>query len=130
MISPIWNGKVENGKLVLANLKLFYEYIRSLNGEVQVIIKQRRKLRSENQNAWYWACVVGIPAIHFGYTSQEMHEAFKYMFLRYEEQGKPPRIKSSANLTTSEFSEYCEQIRAWCSTENIIIPDPDSVFIS
>jgi len=119
------DGSVADGKLTLKRSNLWTSAIKALEGkEVSVTIGPRRKPRSDNQNRWYWACVVAIPADHFGYLPEEMHNAFKWMFLRREEPGKPATIRSSASLTTKEFSDYCEACRKFCAEQGLFIPDP------
>lgn len=124
---PVFRGKVEGGKLRLENRLAFDMYLLSLQGDVEIRVGKPRKPRSDDQNRWYWKCIVGIPANHFGYSSQEMHDAFKLMFLRREERGKPVTIGSTATLSTKEFSEYVERCLQWCAEQDLIIPNPDQV---
>lgn len=93
----------------------------------QIILPKKVK-RTQQQNKWYWACVVGIPADHFGYLPDEMHAAYKMMFLRVLGGRGPETIKSTTTLNTQEFSEYVEKCRMWAANEGIVIPDPDDVF--
>src|SRR3990167_9562383 len=102
-----FGGFIKNGELFLDNPAKF------------------KKQRSNAQNNWYWGCVVAIPAEHIGYTSEEMHEAYKFMFLRRKNVGKPITVKSTASLSTVEFSKYVESCRMWCAENGYIIPDPD-----
>lgn len=103
-------------------------YISNLMGEYVLTIKKDRKGRTDQQNKYYWSCVVQIPADYFGYTPEEMHETFKYMFLRREEQGKPLTIGSTAKTNTKEFTEYIEKIVMWLASEyNIVIPTPNQI---
>jgi len=50
MISPVFSATVENGKLTLTNPEMFNGHLRSLEGEVTVTVKKRRKERSNEQN--------------------------------------------------------------------------------
>ena len=127
MLDPIFSGMVKNGKLMLVNKEMFEKYLQSIEGVVQVIVKKRKSVRSLNQNAYYWVAVVGIPAAQFGYTPEEMHEAYKYLFLRREEQGKPTTVRSTTRMTKMEFGQYVDQCRQWCAEQNIIVPDPTSI---
>ena len=87
------------------------------------IITPEKTTRGNQANKYYWVAVVGIPAAHFGYFPEEMHDAFKMMFLRRHDEGKPETIKSTASLTTQKFSEYVNRCIMWCAHEGIIIPD-------
>jgi len=128
---PIFKATVKHGKVVFHNLDLLNSYLISLeNKDVEVIVRKKKKRRTNPQNAWYWACVVGIPAEHFGYLPDEMHDAFKWMFLKRECKGKPVTVRSTTSLTTTEFSEYTEKCRQWAAEEGINIPSPDEVDFS
>ena len=89
------------------------------------VMPKEKVNRTNLQNRWYWSCVVGIPAGEIGYLPEEMHEAFKWMFLRKsEDRTKPPTVRSTTTLTTQEFSEYVEKCRQWCAENGYVIPDP------
>lgn len=92
----------------------------------KTIIKEKIP-RTLKANAYYWVAVVGIPAQHFGYSVEEMHEALKWLFLRKFEEGKPETVRSTTELSTVEFSEYVEKCRKWAAEEGLVIPDPDEV---
>lgn len=104
------------------------------DGEMRVSISKARATRSRSQNAWYWACVVGLVAEHTGYTPDEIHEIYKAKFL-------PKRLAfadgngevvdqfviggTTTRLDTLAFSEFCEAIRGWAAdTLHVVIPDP------
>lgn len=130
-IQPVFFASIKDGKILFSDKGMFDKYVLTLNGkEVDVIVRTHRKDRTHSQNAWYWSCVVAIPAAHFGYTADEMHDAFKFLFLLRDEEGKPVTTKSTAELSTVEFSAYVEQCRKWCAENNLFIPDPSSVDIS
>lgn len=129
-MTPIFTVRVENGKIRTENRDRFQRYLDSLSGVYELIVRRKTKKRSNQQNKWYWSCVVGIPAKHFGSTQDEMHDAYRWMFLRKHEQ-KFDTVSSTKLLNTKEFSEYCEKIIVWNATENkIIIPFPGEVDIS
>lgn len=126
---PLFYGDVVNGKLTLANQQRFLEYIKGLQGKVQITIEPERRQRSNNQNSYYWAVVVPILCAHFGYTAEEMHNALKWQFLRIMD-APIPKIKSSAALTTKEFEEFMERVRSWAAQEfNINIPLPNEIHV-
>ena len=87
------------------------------------VMPTERVQRTNLQNRYYWVAVVGIPAQHFGYLSEEMHDAFKIMFLKMHAEGKPDTIKSTTALSTQEFSEYVDKCIQFCAEEGIVIPD-------
>lgn len=117
-----------NGRLKMARRDDFEHYLQSLDGDVEIVVGKRRPKRSDPQNGYYWAVVVKIPADHFGYYSDEMHDAFKLMFLRREGLRGPPTIRSSAKLTKAEFGEYIDRCRMWCEEQGIRIPSPNEYY--
>ena len=96
-------------------------------GKYQVEIKEIK--RSTNANNLYWKHVT-IIADTLGYTSEEMHDAFKRQFLGVD-QGIDMfgnfylMPKSSAKLKKSEFSTYMNKVQAFASSQGILLPSPD-----
>lgn len=127
----IWDGRVENGKLKLEDRDGFAALVEKLEGKpIQITLERMRVKRSNNQNRWYWGCIVKLLAEHCGYETDEMHEALKAKFLRdreNEEVGGLPKIRSSASLDTVQFSDYCERCRQLGAEMGVIIPAPDEI---
>ena len=128
-LAPIWRGQIENGKLKLVQPDLFKRYLTSLRGEVEVIVRKWKKRRTGNQNRYYWGVVIPILCESLGYSSEEMHEALKWKFLRNRMHKELPTVKSTANLSTIEFNNYIDEIVRWASEERIHIPEPEKVEI-
>jgi hypothetical protein len=122
---PIFSGHIENHKLVVADREGMEKWISHLNGKsVQVVIRRYRKGRSLAQNRWYWGVIVPLMADHCGYDDEEMHSALRMRFLmKYE--GLVPTIRSTTDLSTVEFSEYCEKCIRLGAEMGIVIPTPD-----
>lgn len=97
----------EGGKLVLADREGFLRAMHAHAGkDVEVVVRRVRG------------------------AEEEAHDAMKWMFLRRpaDVDGAPDTVRSTADLTSAEFSEYCEQIRRWAATNlGIDIPDPGRV---
>lgn len=130
-IFPIWRCIIDNGQMTILEKEKFDNYIRGFrNGEAELIVRKAFRKRSDEQNKYYWSCVVAIPAEHFGYYADEMHEAYKLLFLKKEEQGKPTTIRSTTSLSTIEFKEFVERCRMWAEEQGLEIPDPSGVDLS
>lgn len=97
---------------------------------VGVIVKQYRKIRSIQQNRYYWGVIVKMLAEHCGYSDEEMHESLKDKFLSiYDPETDLKKIGSTTELTTVEFIKYNETIKRWASTfHHLVIPDPKQLF--
>lgn len=78
------------------------------------------KGRSNNQNSYLWGVVYQLIAEYTGHSTEELHEAFKHMFLpRTTFLGDKEIIanKSTTELSTSEMEEYLMRIRVWAAQE-------------
>lgn len=112
--------------LNVAKLKTHLLKLKGLT--VEVTVERRRKIRSNEQNAYYHGVVLKLIADECGYRGEAelegLHEELKRMFL--PKSGRLNIVKSTASLSTVEFSEYIEKVRAWAAEElGIYIPDPN-----
>ena len=115
-MTPKFQGNVENGKFTLVNKELFQEYLSTLSGRVEMIVKKTSRGRSNNQNRYYWGVVITILGDELGYTRDEMHNALKWKFLRSEKK-MLPTTRSTTDLTTKEFEDYTETVRRWAASD-------------
>lgn len=129
------NGVVKDGRLRILRSDVFAAQLATLrDGAVEIAISRKRATRSQEQNAWYWSCLVGLVAEHTGYSPNEIHEVYKAKFLpkrlamcdgNGEIKGEFVIGGTTAKLTTVQFSDYCEEIRAWAAQDlGVHIPDP------
>ena len=73
--------------------------------------------RTEQQNKYYFKCIVLPLGKYLGYHKFEMHNELKRMFI----------TETSKELTTDEFNDYCEQIRVWAMSEfNFVLEEPET----
>ncbi len=131
------NSSVKDGVLV-TNRKHIADVIKIFEGaNIIISIEKRKKKRSNNQNAFYHAVVIPIMMDAFKdawgeyYSSVEVHEALKakYCFKEQvnENTGEILQIPSSTtNLSTIEWEEYINKIRAFAfEWFNVTIPMPN-----
>lgn len=117
------------------NVKAWNEYLNSLpDGRYIAGELKLYKARSLPQNAFYWAVVV--PMVYQGLRdagfnlrhNDDAHEVLKTLFLKVQDEKagiKIERIKSTTELTTTEFMEFLEAIAVWAYDYlNIVIPNP------
>ena len=127
MKHPVFFGNVENGKLTLDTPDLYEMYLGTLNGRVRVDIGSHRKNRSLEQNAYYWGVCLTLASDNLGYTTEELHDTFKAMFLkdRIIRQGRWLEIvRSTSNLDTKEMTNYIENVRRELAQLGIFVPSP------
>jgi len=121
---PIFRGTISSGRFMPEQPAFWRMYRDGFEGkQVEVVLRKWRRQRSLPQNSWYWSCIVMGLATETGHTSQEIHEALKHRFLSRIE-GKLEITRSTADLTTAEFSEYCERCRVLAAEMGLSITNP------
>lgn len=133
-----YQGKVTNGVLNVVHRKRMAEDIKQFEGKhVMITIAKKKRKRSNPQNKFYWGVV--IPMVKQGLRdagypimgNDKVHDYLKLEFLRdivaSEETGDMITvIKSTTELSTSEFMDFIAQLQQWASEFlNIYIPDPN-----
>ena len=129
-IIPKLKGIVLNGNIVLDyNDKIKQQkWLQSLNGKrIEMIIRPFRAKRTIPQNAYYWGVVLKTISKETGYTSEELHEFFKRIFLKKEIVigGKAYETSiSTRKLKKDQFSEYIEKIKGFVFLRlDLVIPE-------
>lgn len=107
-------------------------HLESLAGhDVEIVIRKKRRQRSIDQNAYWWAVPVRLLAEHCGYTDDQMHYALLGECFGYRVGPKGhdvPNVVSSSQLTTEEFTRLIEWALVWGPTEmGVEIPPPERV---
>ena len=102
---------------------------------VTVTIETAKKKRSLEQNAYYFGCVVPIMQATFNqlgndFSREQTHDILRAKFLTVDivnvDEVIAQRIKSTTELTTTQFAEYILQIQQWAaSTFYVHVPDPN-----
>lgn len=101
----------------------FMQRIGSLSGLWEFRFKQRKLVRTKNQNDYYWAAIVepfrlAQEAQGESDTKEECHQALALMFLRESKEytstvsgeiKKSIKIRSTTDLKIDEFSAYIEK---------------------
>jgi hypothetical protein len=123
--TPVFRGRIEQGRIGLERREDFAALIARLEGtEIDLRLSKHRNARSISQNAYYWAVVIPLLAEHCGYEDEEMHAALKWRFLQKHDGGPLPTVKSTASLSTAEFTDYIERVRMLAAEMGCSIPGP------
>jgi len=128
---------VKNGNLV-RNRNLIKEAIGAFeNKDIVIRIEKKKKKRSSQQNAFLWGCVLPLMQQALKETGNlmtlnDVHELLKLRFLKEtilvnEDTGQiVERIKSTTELSTSQFMDYISEITVFASEYfGIEIPQPN-----
>tara|TARA_Y100000310_G_scaffold341856_1_gene442479 strand:+ start:2030 stop:2491 length:462 start_codon:yes stop_codon:yes gene_type:complete len=134
-------GSIENGELKLYNVNLFKEIVRQSNdAKIELVLKVVVDKRTTEQNSYYWGALIapikqGLKDLWGEEVSlQETHDLLRNRFCSSErwndktaEYIKIP--KSTTELSTVEFSEYCEKCRLFALEElSIDIEEYDNLY--
>jgi len=88
------------------------------------VIKKRVNNRTNQQNRYLRGWVYKAIADSIGEDVDYVHWVMGQKFL-LDRSKKAPYVKSTANLNTTEFTIYVDNIRNWVAQYGIVIPDPD-----
>ena len=98
--------------------------------EAEMILRKKKKQRSNPQNAYYWGVVIKLIHDHTGQDINTIHGVLTGMFLKVKDWLDKERIRSTTELTTVEFEEYLEKCRQWAAIAlEVYIPLPNEVEI-
>jgi len=123
---------IKNGKVVVNDRAKFDNDILKYEEKTVVItVREQKKRRSLNLNAYYWSVVVKLLSDNTGYSKDEMHEVLKSMFLRtrYKLNGVwVDSTKSTTKLNNKEMIEFIDEVKRFASKDlGCFIPDPNEV---
>ena len=136
-------SKVKGSRLV-GNKKAVSAALSAFEGkEVVLTIERKRNRRTNPQNRWYWGVAVELVRNQLkecGYqvSKEETHELIKIQMTKrdpetmlkefvIESTGAVIKsMRSSADLTTTEFMAFKESIQQWAiEVLDLYIPDPN-----
>jgi GTP-sensing pleiotropic transcriptional regulator CodY len=128
----------KDGMLKIRNRKQMDTDVKELgDGEYEMIIQRKRRIRSIQINRYYWGVVVQLIRDRFvdlgnDVSKEDTHDFLKQRF-NYKELvdksgGEVIQIgQSTANMTNTEFMVYMERIKEFASSVlSIVIPEPNT----
>lgn len=126
-MTPIFGGEVRDGKLNLYDREGLARLVTKLEGKrIELVLRKHKTKRSNPQNRYLHGVVIPILAAHCGYDPEEMKEALKWRFLRKED-GRFPTVRSTANLSVEEMTEFIDHIHRLAAELGVYIPSPGDV---
>jgi len=132
-------GVIEKGTVRYIRTKEFLNIVYNTFKEgdrFRVTFERLYKKRSNEQNKYYWGCVLPILLTEIkeqgnDYDDDSLHEELKSRFGHKKEVHNKDGeiielIRSTSTYTTSEFMEYLTEIKQWASEFwGCYIPDPN-----
>ena len=132
-----YQGNVLNGSLKIHNRSDFLKDLECFNDKnIILTIEPKKKIRSIEQNAYYWGVVVpmirqGLIDVGYKVSKEQTHDLLRAKFaideLVNEDTGEIIKtIASTTNMTTTDFMKYIESIIQWAAEYlSIQIPEPN-----
>lgn len=125
-------AEIKNGRPQLSKdqKKRINNAFQSLDKKLcRITVGNEGKIRTNPQNAYYWGIVLKLISEFNGDTEDDLHNYFKSVYapkktvkVMGQEIVEP---MSTTEMTTAQFGEYIERIRAFASAElQVVIPDP------
>lgn len=126
----------DNGHLPDASRLAIQKVLGNLVGKRCTIeIKVTKKKRSARQNAFYWGVVIPMVAGLFAHHGSAASQEFVHRYLKGEVAGMKKQVitpdgevtwdvDTSTKLSTAEWEDYIETIRAWAAVYGLQIPLP------
>jgi len=107
-------GVIKAGKIDYYDEATLSAWLEKNEGkEIKVDFGRRsKKDRSIDQNAYYWGVLVKEVVDFTGEETEDIHEFYKKEFLAYDGLFIT-KFKSTTDLDTGEFNEFCRKIRNW-----------------
>jgi len=130
-MTPLFDGTIKDGKLLLDKGPKFREYLSSLNGKrVQVTVEKIKHTRSNGQNRYFHGVTCKVIADRTG-TDLEVVKAFlKEQFGAKVFFGNKWVPKPTHLMDTLEMVELCDKSRVWAAEFlNTTIPLPGEVTV-
>ena len=114
------DGEMLKWSLTKENLPILYEKLKALDftHRWRVTVTDAKLNRSVEQNERLWELYTSL-GNHLGIEKDKIHELMGYKFLRYQTEiagNAIELIKSTTKLTTSEMTEYQQQIEVFGQT--------------
>ncbi len=137
-----FDGVVKDGKIPHEMSLAIRDVIRRFEGKrLKVTIAKYKRQRSHRQNAYYWGVVIPYVLdmfIEYGndVTKDDCHAYLKQhvgkLFKEVEGPGGEIQtiVRSSTELSTGEWEDFMEKIRAWSAGVGLQIPLPNEMVIS
>src|SRR3990167_10526909 len=100
---------------------------------VEIVIRKKRRTRTDKQNRYYWGVVIAEIASCAGYRKADAYQlhdalAFKFLALPNCPITGSPRRQRTPDTDTEEFGVYLDQVIQWAAeTWGVVIPEAHAV---
>jgi len=124
--------KINKGKLILLNKEKFNNYLLSLEGEFDLVIKKPVNQRTIDQNKYFHGVVLKVSAECMGFDLVETKAYLKAVlgyFKIYEIDGQRfTELESTSKMSTKRLSEFIEEIKKFIfNNYQVNIPNANEI---
>ena len=134
-MAPIFQARLDpDGTMSVPQAERFRQWVMRLckkSRDAEIIVRPMQtefRLRNNQQNRYYWGCVLDILASEWGYGKEELHELLLHRHSRVPQQGKPSRVERTSDMSVEEFCSYVDRIKRWAIVEyGIHVPSAGEV---
>lgn len=134
-MKALFDGKVDNGKLIIYDQDALKRHYKQFEGNIVFIsIEKAVRKRSTAQNKYLWGVVYKTIHTELGWDEEDAHDFCKKEFnpkfitLTNKNTGEIEERQiagSTAKMTTTDFMEYVEKIQRFFAEHGVAIPDPN-----
>ena len=127
-MKPLFRGKVVRGKFIPDNPEAFQSEFTKYEGKVVYVTVDKETNRNTLKlHKYYRGVIIPILAEHTGYSKDEMHKELARKFLSEPLENGLLYIRSTADLSTTDFLNYIEAVKRFASELDCYIPNPNEV---
>lgn len=131
--------KSANASIPMPVMQQVMRGLRVMDGKnVRITLEEVKRRRSDKQNRYYWGVIIPMVTEMFLDTGntldgEQVHEFLKEHVGALKDVVSDPHgvihsvVRSSTKLTTAEWEDYMERVRAWAADFGLIIPLPNEV---
>lgn len=118
-------GIVKNGQLIFDDLSYFSERLKEFNDKrIEIIVQKEQQDITNQQLAYYYACIIKPLARHLGYFDDEMDFVLKRKCLG--KQGKKAwYIKNKTELSREGLAEFIDKCIIIAAEEGVVVDPPN-----
>lgn len=123
-----WYGVVQEGKLVLDNKGVFYQFLKGIPDGTRIEITLEKEGRDVTQQQWryLYSCVYAPFAEHFGWTVDEVDQYFKKKFCQANLIQLPQGLSlSKTSFDRQWLSTYIDFCCLVAAKEGVVVQDPN-----
>ncbi len=129
MVTPIWHGQIDGGRLHFDDRARFDAYATELDGKrFELVLRREVRHKSRNQRSYWHGVCIDTLADHLGYSIGYLKALLKLKFLwdgeTVDKLGLPV-VPSTEDLTMEQYRDLIDQTIMLAAEAGCVIPSSD-----